>query len=73
MSCVTCHELQQPLPDTLPLLTLTLCTVGWFPKKSFYTWEPAFLPKPPFLKKSKSMRFRVPNNSTNRHTLQPID
>ena len=29
---VTCHQPQQPQPQTLPLLTSPLCTLGWFAK-----------------------------------------
>ena len=32
MSPVTSHQHQQPQPQTLPLLTPPLCTVGWFAK-----------------------------------------
>ena len=30
---VTCHQRQQPQLQTLPLVTPTLCTEGWFAKK----------------------------------------
>ena len=29
-SCVSCHQNQQPQPQTLPLLTLPLCKLGQF-------------------------------------------
>ena len=32
LSPITCHQRQQPQPQTLPLLTPPLCTVGWFTK-----------------------------------------
>ena len=32
MPPVTCHSRQQPHPQTFPLLTPPLCTVGWFAK-----------------------------------------
>ena len=32
MSHVTFHQCQQPPAQTIPLLTPSLCTVGWFAK-----------------------------------------
>ena len=32
VSSVTCHQRQQPMAQTLPMLTPSLCTVGWFAK-----------------------------------------
>ena len=37
LSCVLCHKRQQPQPQTRPLLTPTLCTVGWFARTSLIT------------------------------------
>ena len=36
---VTCHQRQQPQPRTHPLLTLTLCTAGWFAKTKQRTFR----------------------------------
>ena len=38
LSLVTCHQRQQPQPQSLPMLIPPLCKIGWFSKQNFLSW-----------------------------------
>ena len=55
LSRVTCHQRQQPQPQTLPLLTSPICKLGWFAKTDIFVLENmAVYPKNP-----KKIQFKL--------------